>query len=124
MARGCNMMFNNVNIRFIFFFFLSFSPAMELFLPEKRVLYYSILECFLPVGAIMVALIASWVKDWRLLLQVSNVPGLLFLSYFWFVCTRVRQDLLTFVVGLRCVFFSTSQADRRVDEMVGDARQT
>jgi OCT family organic cation transporter-like MFS transporter 4/5 len=58
---------------------------MELFLPEKRVLYYSILECFLPVGAIMVALIASWVKDWRLLLRLSNVPGLLFLTYFWSV---------------------------------------
>ncbi|XP_025418680.1 solute carrier family 22 member 5-like, partial [Sipha flava] len=69
---------------------VTFILAMELFLPEKRVLYYSILECFLPVGAIMVALIASWVKDWRLLLRLSNVPGLLFLTYFWLTEESMR----------------------------------
>ncbi|XP_025207596.1 solute carrier family 22 member 21-like [Melanaphis sacchari] len=62
---------------------ITFILAMELFLPHQRVLYYSILECFLPVGSILVAYVASFVKDWRLLLQIVNIPGLLFLSYFW-----------------------------------------
>lgn len=57
---------------------------MEVVLPKERVLYYSILECFNPLGAVVMALIASRVKDWRLLLRISNVPGLLFLSYIWF----------------------------------------
>lgn len=56
---------------------------MEMVSPKQRVLYYSILECFYPIGAILVALIASRVKDWRLLLQISNIPGLFFLFYFW-----------------------------------------
>lgn len=56
---------------------------MEMVSPKHRVLYYSILECFYPIGAILVALIASRVKDWRLLLQISNIPGLFFLFYFW-----------------------------------------
>jgi len=63
--------------------FLPLIIAMELFLPHQRVLYYSILECFLPIGSILVAYTASFVKDWRLLLQLANIPGLLFLSYFW-----------------------------------------
>jgi len=63
--------------------FFVFYIAMELFLPHQRVLYYSILECFLPVGSILTAYIASIVQDWRLLLRIVNIPGLLFLSYFW-----------------------------------------
>lgn len=63
--------------------FFSLIIAMELFLPHQRVLYYSILECFLPIGSILVAYTANFVKDWRLLLQLVNIPGLLFLSYFW-----------------------------------------
>ncbi|XP_025207592.1 solute carrier family 22 member 5-like [Melanaphis sacchari] len=64
--------------------------AMELVLPNHRVLYYSILECFYPIGAILVAFIASLVKDWRLLLQIANIPGLLFLSYFWLMEESMR----------------------------------
>uniref|UniRef100_A0A2S2PNW3 Solute carrier family 22 member 4 n=1 Tax=Schizaphis graminum TaxID=13262 RepID=A0A2S2PNW3_SCHGA len=69
---------------------VTFILAMELFLPHQRVLYYSILECFLPIGSILVAYIASLVKDWRLLLQLSNIPGLLFLSYFWLTEESMR----------------------------------
>lgn len=56
---------------------------MEMMLPNNRVLYLSIMETFYPVGAIFVALIAKRVKDWRLLLQISNILGILFLLYFW-----------------------------------------
>ncbi|XP_060853178.1 solute carrier family 22 member 4-like [Rhopalosiphum padi] len=69
---------------------VTFILAMELFLPHQRVLYYSILECFLPIGSILVAYIASLVKDWRLLLQLVNIPGLLFLSYFWLTEESMR----------------------------------
>ncbi|KAL4107873.1 hypothetical protein QTP88_018153 [Uroleucon formosanum] len=68
----------------------TFILAMELFLPHQRVLYYSILECFLPVGSILVALIASLVKDWRILLRLINIPGLLFFSYFWLTEESMR----------------------------------
>lgn len=57
---------------------------MEMFLPNQRVLFYSILECFIPLGSMFVALVASKVKDWRILLQIVNLPGLLFLTYFWY----------------------------------------
>lgn len=57
--------------------------AMELVLPKQRVLYFSILECFYPVGGMIVGFIASQAKDWRLLLRIVNIPALLFLSYYW-----------------------------------------
>ncbi|VVC31718.1 Hypothetical protein CINCED_3A010671 [Cinara cedri] len=69
---------------------ITFILAMESILPNQRVLYYSILESFLPIGAMLVALIASQVKDWRLLLQLSNFPGLLFISYFWLTEESMR----------------------------------
>ncbi|KAL5236445.1 hypothetical protein ACI65C_003855 [Semiaphis heraclei] len=69
---------------------VTFILAMELFLPHQRVLYYSILECFLPVGSILTAYIASIVQDWRLLLRIVNIPGLLFLSYFWLTEESMR----------------------------------
>jgi OCT family organic cation transporter-like MFS transporter 4/5 len=56
---------------------------MESVLPGKRVLFYMVLGCFGPVGGMTVPLIASQVKDWRLLLRLFNVPALLFLSYYW-----------------------------------------
>ncbi|VVC31716.1 Hypothetical protein CINCED_3A018320 [Cinara cedri] len=59
---------------------VTFVLGMESVLPKKRVIYFSILECFYPLGAIIVAYIASQAKDWKLLLRISNVPGLLFLS--------------------------------------------
>lgn len=67
---------------------------MEMVVPKQRVLYYSILECFYPIGSLLVALIASQVKDWRVLLRISNVPGLLFLSYFWSLFSILCQYLL------------------------------
>ncbi|XP_027842262.1 solute carrier family 22 member 21-like [Aphis gossypii] len=69
---------------------VTFILAMELFLPHQRVLYYSILECFLPIGSILVAYTAKYVRDWRLLLQLVNIPGLLFLSYFWLTEESMR----------------------------------
>lgn len=57
---------------------------MESVLPNKRVIYYSILECFNPLGAVVVALVASQVKDWRLLLRICNIPAIIFLSYYWY----------------------------------------
>ncbi|VVC31714.1 Hypothetical protein CINCED_3A024130 [Cinara cedri] len=68
----------------------TFILAMELVLPDKRVLYYSILECFNPIGGMIVALIASQVKDWRILLRMSNVLGLFFISYHWLAEESMR----------------------------------
>lgn len=56
---------------------------MESVLPNKRVIYISIMECFYPLGAVVVAIIASQTKDWKLLLRIVNTPGILFLSYYW-----------------------------------------
>lgn len=69
---------------------VTFILAMELFLPHQRVLYYSVLECFLPVGSILVAYTAKIVQDWRILLRLINIPGLLFLSYFWLTEESMR----------------------------------
>lgn len=66
---------------------------MELVLPNHRVFYYSILESFLPVGGILIAYIASLVKNWRLLLRVSNIPGLMFISYYWLLWTCISKYL-------------------------------
>lgn len=98
---------------------------MELFLPHQRVLYYSILECFLPVGGMLIAFVASQVKNWRLLLQICNIPGLLFLSYFWLlplilyltIFFPLPNDIVIDV--LVCL-----QADGRIYEVAGIARQT
>ncbi|XP_050436083.1 solute carrier family 22 member 4-like [Adelges cooleyi] len=69
---------------------ITFVLAMELVLPKQRVVFYSLLETFYPFGGMLVAFIASQVKDWRLLLQISNVPGLLFLLYFWLTEESMR----------------------------------
>jgi len=99
----CYNILNYIECKLKWFF--SLIIAMELFLPHQRVLYYSILECFLPIGSILVAYIASLVKDWRLLLQLVNIPGLLFLSYFWllsflyfFVLRKLTQYYCYFLI--------------------------
>ncbi|XP_050537515.1 solute carrier family 22 member 21-like isoform X2 [Daktulosphaira vitifoliae] len=69
---------------------ITFVLAMELVLPKQRVLFYSILELFFPFGGILLAFVAKQVKDWRLLLRICNIPGLLFLSYFWLTEESMR----------------------------------
>lgn len=56
---------------------------MESVLPDKRVIFYSFLECFYALGGVVVALAASQVKNWKLLLRICNIPAILFFSYYW-----------------------------------------
>ncbi|VVC40729.1 Hypothetical protein CINCED_3A009126 [Cinara cedri] len=71
-------------------FSITFILAIEFILPDQRILYFSILESFVPFGLTLVSLIASLVKDWRVLLQILNIPGLLFISYFWLLEESMR----------------------------------
>uniref|UniRef100_A0A2S2R819 Solute carrier family 22 member 21 n=1 Tax=Sipha flava TaxID=143950 RepID=A0A2S2R819_9HEMI len=79
----CSIFFSGV-------FAATFILGMESVLPGKRVLFYMVLGCFGPVGGMSVPLIASQVKDWRLLLRLFNVPALLFLSYYWLTDESMR----------------------------------
>lgn len=39
--------------------------------------------CFYPMGAVIMGFVAYMVLDWRIMLRVIYLPGLLILGYIW-----------------------------------------
>ncbi|XP_066993627.2 solute carrier family 22 member 2 [Anabrus simplex] len=68
----------------------AFVIAMELVGPEKRVLGGVIINGLDAVGEVLMGLIAWWVQDWKVLLWACYGPGIIFLSYYWFLPESVR----------------------------------
>lgn len=68
--------------------------AMEMVGPEKRVLASIILTLFIPLGNAFMGVVAIYVTDWRSLLRILTIPGLVHIFYFWFINESVRWLLV------------------------------
>lgn len=63
---------------------------MELLEPKKRVIGGTLIACSYTIGEILLGLIAMKVTNFRTLLQISYIPLLLVISYFWLIPESVR----------------------------------
>ncbi|KAJ9576876.1 hypothetical protein L9F63_006547, partial [Diploptera punctata] len=64
--------------------------GMELVGSRSRVLAATLITSFYAVGQALTGLIAWWLQDWRKILQVSYLPSLLCISYYWLIPESVR----------------------------------
>ncbi|KAL5281015.1 hypothetical protein ACFFRR_004807 [Megaselia abdita] len=70
-----------------------FVMAVELAVPQNRVLTCSLLSAIYPFGEIYLALVASTTDNWRTLLRVAYTPALLLTLYFWVLPESIRWQL-------------------------------
>lgn len=70
---------NNYKIT-VFFLLIS---GLELVSPKARVTVSTLMGCFYPMGAVIMGFVAYLVLDWRLMLRILYLPGLLILGYTW-----------------------------------------
>lgn len=66
-----------------------FVLGMELVGPRARVIGGAVISCFYSAGMVLLAVIAMWVKNWRIL-QAIYAPGLICFVYYWFLPESVR----------------------------------
>lgn len=93
--------FSNGYIMFIIFEFLdalfssgiygaAFVLGLEFMTPKMRSITTSTVSVFYPFGAVGMGIVAWWVHDWRKLLIICYVPGLLFIFYYWLIPESAR----------------------------------
>lgn len=57
--------------------------GLELVSPKARATASTVMGCFYPLGAVIMGFVAYMVLDWRLMLRIVYLPGLLILLYTW-----------------------------------------
>jgi len=57
--------------------------GIEIVSPKSRVAVSTLMGCFYPIGAVLMGFAAYMILDWRIMLRVVNLPGLLILGYIW-----------------------------------------
>lgn len=70
-----------------------FVMAVELAVPQNRVLTCSLLSAIYPLGEIYLAFVASHTDNWRTLLRAAYTPALLLTLYFWILPESIRWQL-------------------------------
>ncbi|XP_049803763.1 organic cation transporter protein-like isoform X1 [Schistocerca nitens] len=75
-------------------FLVAYVIAMEMVGPSKRLFAGVVCQYFFTIGYLLTALLAYFIKDWRMLQISLSLPGLLFLSYWWFIPESVRWLLV------------------------------
>lgn len=60
-----------------------FISGLELVSPKSRVTVSTLMGCFYPMGAVIMGFAAYMILDWRIMLRVLYLPGLLILGYTW-----------------------------------------
>lgn len=70
-----------------------FVMAVELAVPQNRVLTCSLLSAIYPFGEIYLAFVASTTDNWRTLLRLAYTPALLLTLYFWILPESIRWQL-------------------------------
>ncbi|XP_050436536.1 solute carrier family 22 member 21-like isoform X2 [Adelges cooleyi] len=68
----------------------TFVLGLELVSPKARVTVSTLMGCFYPMGAVLMGFVAYMVLDWRIMLRILYLPGLLILSYTWYVPESMR----------------------------------
>lgn len=57
--------------------------GLEIVCPKARVTISTLMGFFYPVGAVIMGFAAYFLLDWRIMLRVVYMPGLLILGYIW-----------------------------------------
>lgn len=57
--------------------------GLELVSPQSRAAVSTLISCFYPMGAVIMGFVAYLVLDWRTMLRIVYLPGLLILGYIW-----------------------------------------
>ncbi|CAI6355684.1 unnamed protein product [Macrosiphum euphorbiae] len=68
----------------------TFVLGIEIVSPKSRVAVSTLMGCFYPMGAVLMGFAAYMVLDWRIMLRIVNLPGLLILGYIWYVPESLR----------------------------------
>ncbi|XP_050535666.1 solute carrier family 22 member 4-like isoform X2 [Daktulosphaira vitifoliae] len=68
----------------------TFVLGLELVSPKARVTVSTLMGCFYPMGAVLMGFVAYMVLDWRIMLRILYIPGLLILGYSWYVPESMR----------------------------------
>ncbi|XP_060880528.1 solute carrier family 22 member 21-like isoform X1 [Metopolophium dirhodum] len=68
----------------------TFVLGLELVSPKSRVTVSTLMGCFYPMGAVIMGFAAYMILDWRIMLRVLYLPGLLILGYAWYVPESMR----------------------------------
>ncbi|XP_069673393.1 organic cation transporter protein isoform X2 [Periplaneta americana] len=71
-------------------FLVAYVIAMEMVGPTKRLFAGVVCQFFFTTGYILTAAFAYFIKDWRILQASLSAPGIIFLSYWWFVPESAR----------------------------------
>lgn len=69
--------------------------AIELLSKKYRVFGNTIMFLAFAMGEICLGIVAMWVHDFRSVIRVFSVPGLLIFSYFWILPESFRWQLAT-----------------------------
>lgn len=70
----------------LLFYFL----AVELISPESRVWATFIINCAYTVGDIFLGVVGYYYRYWRYFLLIIYLPGVLFISYFWWARALIK----------------------------------
>ncbi|XP_063218411.1 organic cation transporter protein-like [Bacillus rossius redtenbacheri] len=71
-------------------FLVAYVIAMEMVGPSKRLFAGVVCQLFFTTGFILTALFAYFIDDWRMLQVALSLPGVVFLSYWWFIPESAR----------------------------------
>ncbi|XP_039278061.1 LOW QUALITY PROTEIN: organic cation transporter protein [Nilaparvata lugens] len=71
-------------------FLVAYVLALEMVGPKKRMFAGVACQFFFTTGYIMTALFAYFLRNWRWLEIAISLPGLLFISYYWFIPESAR----------------------------------
>ncbi|XP_037937244.1 solute carrier family 22 member 3 isoform X2 [Teleopsis dalmanni] len=67
-----------------------FIVGIELVGPKKRVIACSLITIFYAIGEIILALVAKYYQNWRIMLRILYIPALVHILYFWILPESVR----------------------------------
>uniref|UniRef100_A0A2S2PLV9 Solute carrier family 22 member 21 n=1 Tax=Schizaphis graminum TaxID=13262 RepID=A0A2S2PLV9_SCHGA len=68
----------------------TFVLAIEFVSPKSRVIVSTVVGCFYPMGAVIMGFTAYMIQDWRLILRILYLPGLLVIGAAWYVPESLR----------------------------------
>lgn len=71
-------------------FLVAYVLALEMVGPKTRMFAGVACQMFFTTGYIMTALFAYYIRNWRWLEIAVSLPGLLFISYYWFIPESAR----------------------------------
>ncbi|XP_025207541.1 solute carrier family 22 member 21-like [Melanaphis sacchari] len=68
----------------------TFVLAIEFVSPKSRVIVSTVVGCFYPMGAVIMGFTAYMILDWRIIIRVLYLPGLLVLGVAWYLPESLR----------------------------------